>query len=222
MNKNLIIITSIINTHHSDLSYAKRSVFTPHERFLQTLETIVSIKKYFENYYIVLIEASELLEEYENLFKSNVDYYYNINNSKFKKYIDGPYKALGEISFYIEYFSSNHFLENKKNFNSISKISGRYSIISDYKIDNNLSKIYAHCNYFHKNMTTILFTIPINELDDFIKISYNGYNDIELSTGLVGLEQYLYRRWLINKKYLDININVEGYISVNGEHYKSI
>ena len=58
-NKNIVFITSKIYTSNEPFSYTNiRSVYTPEERFIQTLETIVSIRKNIPNPYIILFDNS--------------------------------------------------------------------------------------------------------------------------------------------------------------------
>lgn len=222
MNKNLIIITSVINVSSNKLSYTNtRSIYSSEERLNQTLESINSIKKYIENYYIVLVEGSELSIEYENILKSNVDYYYNISNSNYKQYIDGISKGLGETSILLAYLLSNHFIENKCNFNYIAKLSGRYYITSKFITSENFNSNKITVKYYHENkqICTIWYTIPINEINDFINVLNNSYNDIKFIEGCYSIENYLYDKWLKDKLLISKQINnigVNGNIAVDG------
>jgi hypothetical protein len=77
--KNITLITSIIDTPNTPLSYTNtRSVFSKEERFEQTKKTILSIRNKIPNNKIFLVECSKLTLEENNYFLSNVDYFLNI------------------------------------------------------------------------------------------------------------------------------------------------
>ena len=98
MTENLVIITSIINTPNKPLSYSKtRSIFTRHERFEQTKDTIQSIKKYIPNNKIILVECTDFSINENEYFKNNCDIIINlIHKFKEKNYIYSSAKAAGE------------------------------------------------------------------------------------------------------------------------------
>ena len=61
---NLVLITSIINTPKTPLSYSKiRSVYTRNERFEQTKKTIESIKEKIPNHKILIVECTDFNED---------------------------------------------------------------------------------------------------------------------------------------------------------------
>ena len=94
---NIVLITSIINTPDIPFTYTyTRSVFTSNERFLQTVNTINSIKKMIPNSIIVLVECSELTNEQNDFFLNNVNYLINLYNSSNKNKVYSYFKAVGE------------------------------------------------------------------------------------------------------------------------------
>lgn len=220
----IIIITSVINITDKPLSYTNtRSIYSHEERFKQTMETINSIKQYYKDYYIILVEGTELSSLWEDIIINNVDYYYNISNTHYKKYIDSLSKGLGEVSILLAYLTSNHFIKNKDNINSISKLSGRYKLtndfinIKDYLIDN---KIIVYKNIQHNLINTTWFCFRIDEVNNFINILQNSFNNQKLVFGKYSIENYLYDNWIINNQYKHIDkIGIEGYVSVCGSKY---
>jgi len=72
---NLILITSVINTPNTPLSYTNtRSVFSRQDRFEQTKKTIKSVREKLSNSKIIIVECSDFNEEENNYFKENCDY----------------------------------------------------------------------------------------------------------------------------------------------------
>lgn len=75
--KNLIVISSVINTTKNGLSYTNtRSVYSSDERYEQTIKSIESCKKINDSE-ILFIETSTIYSEKEEKLKSLVDHYVN-------------------------------------------------------------------------------------------------------------------------------------------------
>ena len=153
-NKNLVIITSVLNISKNELSYySVRSVFDIYERYKQTLKTIETIKKYIPNYFIIFCECSDLnsYNDIEVDLKNNVDVFMNYyKNKNIKKEVDSKYKGSGENSILLEIIK----YINKENliFDNIFKISGRYYLNDDFKFDkfnNNYNQFTLWDNNFN-------------------------------------------------------------------------
>ena len=216
-NRNLTIITSVIKTVSNPLyNNCIRSVFTHEERFAHTLNTIQSVKKYSQNTYIVLVEASEIPKEWETELIKQVDYYYNISqNTELKKYIDSESKALGEASILLSYLKSEHFISNKEYFNSVSKLSGRYYLEPGFINYNEIierNKIIVQVRENFTQILTVWFCMQINEVDDFIIVLEKGFNNIKLKEGNISIEIYLYTDWVKNKEHFNAS-----YVGVSGK-----
>ena len=70
----VVVIISVINTSNNPLNYSSvRSVFTPEERFNQTLFVIDSVRKRMQNAYIVLVEASNIDSDKSSKITENVN-----------------------------------------------------------------------------------------------------------------------------------------------------
>ena len=80
---NLVVITSIINTPNNPLSYTEnRSVYSREERYIQTQNTIVSIKKHIPDCAILLVECSEFNPDENSSFQNNCTYVLNLWDQK--------------------------------------------------------------------------------------------------------------------------------------------
>ena len=209
--ENLILITSKIVTSSNKFSYSKlRSVYTREERFNQTLNTIKSIKKYFNaEYKIMLIDDSELNSyEKEELIKK-VDIILLKNDIKDISYYtnSSPIKAFGELS---QQKEAVNFIKNQNiKFKNLFKISGRYLLTEKFNYnlwlgDQNVFKLAKEIIKEKPNLKDYYYT-------SFYKISINNFlnyynsifelldkNSICLSINSYGLEQDLPKS-LINK-----------------------
>lgn len=138
---NLIIITSVINISKDPLNYTKtRSVYTPKERYEQTIKTIESCKM-IPNSEIVFIETSNIDSQKEEKIKSLVDNYFNFKDNEYiKKIIDGTVKGAAEATQISECIK----LLNIDEYKNIFKISGRYWFSESFDFDkyNNLDSVF--------------------------------------------------------------------------------
>ena len=221
-DKDVLIITSVINISSNPLSYTRtRSVYSHEKRFLQTIQTIESVRKYYPDFYIVLVEGSEIDKTNENTLIEKVDYYMNISNTKYKQYIDSRSKAAGESSIILAYLTSDHFNNNKNNINSISKLSGRYLLQSNFiNIRDYLSnghKILAKYRSRLNEISTIFYCINKDEIDPFIDIVAKSLENERYVTGNYGCEQYYHDCWATVRGYTNIKtMGILGYIAVDG------
>ena len=117
---NLVLITSIINTPNTHLSYSKtRSVFTREERFQQTKKTIQSIKGKIPNHTIMIVECTDFTEEEKDYFENECDYVLNLwERKELHPNIFGISKSLGEGTMTIKALK----YINKRKFQSINRI----------------------------------------------------------------------------------------------------
>lgn len=231
---NLVIISSVIKTINKKLSYTDiRSVFSHEERYIQTLNTIDSITNFYNDKYIVLIEGSVIPIEWENELKGKVNFYYNINDDKknieYKKYVDSEIKGIGEVSLLYSYLSSDHFNSIKSNINNIMKISGRYffkdSAINIDEIylnyDDSYNKIIAYIdNSDIRCMSTVCYSLDKTEIDGYVNILRDAFENSGLIDGNLSIEQYFYKYFINNKKIINYRkFGVCGYCAVDNEFY---
>jgi len=131
----VVLITSVINTSNNPLNYSSvRSVFTPDERFNQTLVGIESVRKRMQGSFIVLIEASNIDADKSSKITEKVDLYLNFSDDvRFIEIITGPNKSYGEAQLLLKFFLSNQFKE--MNVKNVYKLSGRYFLDDSFDID---------------------------------------------------------------------------------------
>jgi hypothetical protein len=139
-NKNIVFITSKIYTSDNKFSYVDiRSVYTPEERFIQTLETIVSIRNKIPNPYIILFDNSIFINnDYFNVLKINVDKFINITTDENLNYHTDKYKykAFSDISQQLSMYNTFLKFVDIKTIKNFFKLSGRYIINDSFNFNN--------------------------------------------------------------------------------------
>lgn len=211
---NIVIITSVIHTHSSNLSYAPRSVLTPQERFEQTIQTINSINRHVPSVHIVLIEGSKITKEEEDAFKSAGAHQIINCAHELASDINGPHKTIAEIKMIL--FGLNK-IGDLSGYNTFSKISGRYYLTSNfswrkYPLDGALYQCETpdRCNTRYYRIPREYFDIYRQTLEDALK-------DPEIMNGSKDIEGYnIYKNFPEATKLLqdkDPLLGVRGYIA---------
>jgi len=174
-NKNVVIVTSKIYVSNNSLSYANtRSIYTPDERFIQTMNTINSIKQYIPDSFIILFDNSVFENtNYFDQIKDNVDIFLNITDNYLLNYYtdDCEFKAFAEISQILEIYK---ILFSKFDFNNINqffKITGRYVINNQFNFNqynNTKNIIKKNFNVTDRNYWyTCFYKINKNFIDTY-------------------------------------------------------
>lgn len=160
--KNLVIITSVVNTPNVPLSYTNnRSVFNREERFNDTKKTFESVKKHIPNCKILLVECTDFNKMEKKYFYENSNYIINLwDNKEAHPYIFGRSKSLGEGTMTIE--ALRFIINNNIDCDNIFKISGRYWIDKrfNYDIFNNSHFIFKPIDKSFNNILTLFYKIP--------------------------------------------------------------
>lgn len=150
-NKNVFLITSKIYISDKQFTYIKkRSLYTPKERFTQTLKTFSTIRENIPDSFIVLFDNSKFTENEIKLLNESVDCFINITNNETLNYYtdDCEYKYLSDlfqqINSYYYFFQYIDYTKIKNFF----KISGRYFINKKF----NYSNYDNNLNIFKKNI----------------------------------------------------------------------
>jgi hypothetical protein len=158
------IILSNINSQHS--------VFSGTQRFVQTLETIHSIRIKVPNSKIIFCDNSniELTHEQKSIIKERVDKFIEYENNFFNTYVNtsGNNKGINEL-FLMKYVLS----EAKKSSligKRIFKISGRYRLSDDFNIED-----YSNLQFYGKYAFTINRWM-VNNGDGRGELIYEFYN----------------------------------------------
>lgn len=166
--KNLVLITSVIHTSSKPLSYsAIRSVYTPQERFIQTKETIRTVREKIPESKILLVECSYLTAEEEAYFRSHCDYFVNvIDKPGMLEYTTGVSKSLGEGSMFIkaiEYIEQQGLV-----FDNFFKITGRYFLNEHFKYEKfDNDKICFRYTVGGQSANTCVFKFPFDKVSPF-------------------------------------------------------
>ena len=202
--KNVVFITSVIKCTDKPLSYSVvRSVFTTEERFMQTVQTIHSIRKHMPYADIALFELGlDYTKNHE--IKKLVDTYIDLSKDKLVRlFVDSKYKGLGEA------YSILKGIRMLGVYSHYIKISGRYILTKDIS-ESSLSEGFGFVIQ-HKNYSTRLYTVSSSFLNKFIwilKISLLG-------TVVRSIEKIFYvcipRKWVHEMK----DIGLTGHIAVD-------
>jgi hypothetical protein len=163
---NLFIITSAINSTNS------MGVFSSNDRFLQTLNTISSIRKNIPNSLIYIADITDLCDNYIQQLSSLTDKFISCSGGKHLS------KSIGE-QYILQTVLSLHLPELQV-ISNIFKLSGRYYLNDNFNISDFVTNKY---NFLRGDLCyhTTLFSIPHTYVQDFILAlsNTNKYIDIE-------------------------------------------
>ncbi len=125
------IITSVIYSKQGTIQYnSPRTVFSPEDRALQTIETVKSIRAKVPGAKIVLVESG-MREDLPHELHKQVDQYIYVGNKKPVRFAcDSQYKSLGEIMMLV--YALKRF---KVVADFYFKISGRYYLDDQFAIN---------------------------------------------------------------------------------------
>lgn len=208
MKKNLVVITF---AHVVEVD----SVFSPHQRFLQVLQSIQSIRQKIPNSYITLLEIGSSPDEYVDFMTKCVDEYHNMN-------VKGLCKNRGEATMLYKYLSSENFQSKKHQFETISKLSGRYLLTDNfdffkYPIEKPLikSRFFPDGGVHYE---TRYYRIPGSFIDTFytrLHDFFTNHNEI-LDQNDVEHIFYDFGILKLDESVHDVHIGVGGQVSGRG------
>ena len=175
--KDIIIITSVIEVTITPLLInglkdfpLKRSIYSPKERFEQTIETIESIRKYMPHTDILIMECSPN-SEWMDLLKEKTNYFVNLHPNEC--IMNNTNKGFGEATLLLE---ACKFLKSiPYKYNNIYKITGRYVLQpsfnkSYWEEEDNITSmvacktsLYGEAECIH----TFFYKIPFCKLSHF-------------------------------------------------------
>ena len=178
----LFVITSVINTGTVEWTYTNvRSVFTPQERFEQTLQTIDSIKKFSPSSLILLVECSDLNETMTDELKKKVNYFIQAyeNLDVRDVCIQSNKKGYGEVK---KLELACKFIQTHDiNFNRLFKISGRYFLNENFVQENYVTDNFTFMRYSVDSGSTVLYSVPYSlfgtytsKISDCVRFYENG------------------------------------------------
>ena len=217
---NLVLITSVICTSNTPLSYTNdRSVYTHDERFQQTKRTIETVKQKIPNAKIIIVECSNLNFEHEDYLKKNSDYFLNLyNDEKIRNNISGKSKSLGEGT--MTFCALKYIIDNNIDYNNLIKISGRYWLSNkfDYNKFNNNNIVIKYIDNNKDNVFTALYQLPRESIMNFKIFLENKFREM---INCIGYE-VLFAIFIKSETKMIVNLNpigLEGYVSVAKEFY---
>ena len=217
---NLVIIPSVINCINKHLSYTNiRSEYNPRERYEQILKTIASVKEKIPNPYIVLLECSKDIEEYEKTLKQEVNEYINYYsiNKEVTNAVESINKGYGE-SLTIYTFLNNHFKNDEImcHYENIIKISGRYFLNSNFdynKTFNNDENIFRYYPQYNV-VSTRLYKINKKSFKRYIS------NFIQILEKCMTFGKSIEDVIVYNLPYNHVDyLGVSGYIAVSKNEF---
>ncbi len=173
------MITSVINT--GDIKWSnrlERSVFTPQERFEQTLKTVRSIREKMPDGVILLAECSDLDSELELELRKSVDCYFQLydHESIREACIQSDKKGYGELM--ATKYVIEHLLQNEIPFRRFFKISGRYYLNSDFDATNFSLSEYTFRTPQQNGVTpTVLYSVPYPRIKHFHEVLLEMENE---------------------------------------------
>ena len=216
MRKTFIILSVITPWNTNAWDYGQRSLYSPDERFLQTIETIKSIRKYGGNdANILLIEGGAY--SFEKELSSLVDKYVYVANSRIvRNAVRGNSKAFGEVMLWL---SAMPFIVGNRS-RYFWKISGRYKLNESFaSADWQYDKICGKDVYGNQlEISTRLIGFPYRSIHLIIKALLRRF--FSLPNSNVVFEGYFLKGLgLHNVCFLD-RIGVEGNIAVTGRIIK--
>jgi len=219
MIKNLVIITSVINTSKNPLSYTNnRSVYTYNERLHDTQKTIESVKKYIPDCKVFLIECSNLEMEHEVNLKTSVDYYENlVVSDNIVRQTSSISKSMGEGVMTIE--ALKYISLKNIEYENLFKISGRYWLNENFNYsDYNNDMICIHrIQENYDNVFTCFYKLPKNIVSKWYLHLLNSFNEFRNCVGY----ELIFGAFINNLKDVDKKeikkVGINGYVSVARE-----
>jgi hypothetical protein len=209
---NLFLVTSIIYLE-------KNTIYTPNERYEQTLQTIQCIYDKIPDAKIIILEASPSNTPKINFLNADI---YRVSNPE---YIFSLSKSSGDAAILLDFLESEYFknLLNQNNISQIFKISGRYTLTNAFSLLNihpdkpTFAKIYTgYANSIDGGeCVTSLFSFPLKSLD-FIKNRLS--HCIEACKQTSYIENEIMKNIPDERAYYINIIGISGYIATNGSY----
>lgn len=216
---NLVIITSLINISKKPLSYSlTRSFCESNKRFIDTKLTIESVKKYIPNSQILLIECSELENEYEKYLIDNTEYFINYSHdSEVLNIVNSISKSFGEGIMTIkaiEYINSKNI-----QYQNLFKLSGRYWLNDtfNFEIYNNNFNIVKKIEDNINNILTCFYKLNASIIPNFLSFLKESFIDFNNCIGYEVIFSKFINK-IDNVLFIKNKIGINGYVSVCGTY----
>lgn len=218
--KSITLITSVIDTPNIPLSYSNyRSVFNKKQRFEHTKKTIFSVIEKIPNTKIFLIECSILSDEEKKYFHEHVDYFYNIYDTGIDALISRMFtisKSMGEGT--MTTIALKFLIENKIEFDSLFKISGRYWLNDNFKYElyNNMMTCIYRINNDENNVFTCFYKLPKEIAYKWLDYLSNSELDFIQCVGFEIIFAKFLKAIDEEMRIIENKIGINGYVTVCG------
>lgn len=209
----IFIVTSVIHTGAAAWSYtATRSIFTPVERYAQTLDTIASIRRWCPGARIVLVEGSGLSAEERAGFDACCDAVVDVSarHETVKNCITSGKKGLGDS--WLLLCGLEYLRESGWQSAAIFKVSGRYRLNSAFARERISEEIPTFRRVSDAGCCTFCFAVPGHMLSAYIQIMRETVA-MYCGSGNPSLEDYL--PWQFTQIKEVACMGAEGQIAVD-------
>ncbi len=154
---NCFVVSSVIFPHPRRLTYAsRRSVFTPDQRIAQTIETVLSIRKYASSAKIILVEGGMVGDLPKTLLSLVDEYIYVGGKSLVRWACDSWFKSLGEAMMLLSAAKQIEKIRAKLYF----KISGRYVLNEQFNPSDYVIEKFSFHSIRSDFFSTRLYSFP--------------------------------------------------------------
>ena len=216
----LFLITSVIETGQRGWSYTSvRSVFTPEQRFQQTLQSIQSIREAAPEATIMICEASPLSDSMREQLRAAVDIalFLDADPTIQDVCLTSPKKGYGELLQTVA--AVEHLKNTGVGFRRLFKLSGRYKLNHGFRLSNFSTTDFTFRASFPGSAVhpTVLYAVPFAQLGTFENALADCRRAYE-TQDVVMYENALPGR--CNPKHLVTSCGVSGYVAVDGVWYE--
>jgi hypothetical protein len=215
----VVYVTSVINTGNNPWNYTHtRSVFTPEDRYTQTLQSILSVRQKLPNAIIILVECSDIPIEWTNTLQERVDYFIQLYDKEDirKVCLESDKKGYGEL------LQTQAVLDliREKNivFRRLFKLSGRYWLNDSFQESLFSDTEFCFREPFPNSSChpTVLYSVPYALFSAFDLVLKDVKYEFEV--GSIMYEYALAPKCTPLKPI--ISCGVSGYVAVDGTLYE--
>ena len=220
--KNVVFISSKIYTSDSTFTYSEtRSIYSPIERFQQTLNTISSVRFKIPDSYIILFDNSEFSGEEFNKLNLLVDLFINVQTDPvINDYTNvKTTKAYGELA---QTYATIKYIKTNLNYLNIKqffKISGRYLMNETFSYsyyDNDFNVFKRNSNVTdRKYYYTSFYKISKSNLNNYYEAIIDIFNHSKISDNYYNVDWEVILAKQLNYNFIEIpNLGITQNISV--------
>lgn len=163
--KDVFIITSCVNVSEDKKFYNHNRTHTPQKRIEETVTGLLSVKQYYPNAHIILIESSVLTESQKQLLDPLIDDFYDYSQAKNIKTARTHYnKGVPQFTAYIKFIEEN---KDRYKATTFHFLGARYVLTGSVAEEYQTSGSYFLFFPQHDNVSTRYFfikDIPLKKL----------------------------------------------------------